>query len=279
MKKSLLFVLITFLYSLVFAEKIIFSASNMTGQAGNSNTTTTLSGNAYILTETMEIHADDVKLSGEDYRMINASGNIKGKNLETNMEFSCSNLEYDRITKIAQLSGDVDFKDIENEVNVKAQMITYNQETEIVIMQIQINLTQKDNVCTSSYAIYNKKNQMLELSGNAQVKQKEDTFRAQQIELNLDTQEISLDGNVKGSVKDSKKSKESEKTDEKTDKKSGEEIDEENQTENSEENEKSSEVENINKKNVESEEKINSNEKSEEEKLNENENSEEKVNS
>ena len=46
---------------------------------------------------------------------------------------------------------------------------------------------------------------MLELSGNAQVKQKEDVFRAQQITLNLDTQSITLSGNVKGSVTESPK--------------------------------------------------------------------------
>ena len=42
------------------------------------------------------------------------------------------------------------------------------------------------------------------MSGNARITQGEDTFRAQQITLNLDTQEISLDGRVKGSVVDEK---------------------------------------------------------------------------
>ena len=54
----------------LWAEKIVFSANRMTGQAGNSNTTTSLSGNAYIKTETMEIQADDVELSGDNYRYI-----------------------------------------------------------------------------------------------------------------------------------------------------------------------------------------------------------------
>ena len=39
---------------------------------------------------------------------------------------------------------------------------------------------------------------------NARITQGEDTFRAQQIALNLDTQEITLDGRVKGSVVDDK---------------------------------------------------------------------------
>ena len=192
----------------LFAEKIIFSANRMTGQAGNSNTTTTLSGNAYIKTESMEIQADDVELSGDNYRYIKASGNITGKNTKSNMDFTCDSLEYDRTTKVAILKGNVKLDDKENEVNAEAQVIEYNQDTEIAILQIQIKLTQKDNVCSGSYAIYYKESQLLELSGNAQVKQKEDIFRAQNISLDMNTQDITLGGNVKGKVTETKEAKE-----------------------------------------------------------------------
>lgn len=210
MKKSILFnlILVFSLFS-VSAEKIIFSANHMTGKAGDSNTTTALTGNAYIKTETMEIQADNIELSGEDYRYIKATGKITGKNLETNMSFTCDNLEYDRTTKVADLKGNVDLEDIDNKVKAKAQIIVYDQNTDIAVMQIQINLTQEDNVCSGSYAVYYKKNQILELSGNAQVKQKDDVFRAQFITLNMDTQDITLGGNVKGTVRDTKPAKKS----------------------------------------------------------------------
>lgn len=204
MKKSIAVLLTIFSLNVLFAEKIVFSANNMTGKSGDSNTTTTLSGNGYIKTETMEIQADLIELSGEDYRYITASGNIKGKNTETNMDFSCDSLEYDRETKVAKLNGNVELIDIDNDVKAKAQIITYDQNADIAVLQVKINLTQKDNVCSGSYAVYYKKDQILELSGNAQIKQKEDTFRAQHISLNMDTQDIVLDGNVKGTVKDSK---------------------------------------------------------------------------
>lgn len=211
--------LICFTASPLFAEKIIFSANRMSGQAGNSNTTTTLSGNAYIKTESMEIQAEDVELSGDNYRYIKASGNISGKNTKSNMDFTCDSLEYDRTTKIAILKGNVKLDDKDNEVKAEAQVIEYNQDTEIAILQIQIKLTQKDNLCSGSYAIYYKTTQLLELSGNAQVKQKEDVFRAQNITLDMNTQDITLGGNVKGKVTEKKEEKE-EKTEaaEKSDK-------------------------------------------------------------
>ena len=217
-KRLFIFFLSLFFISALplFAEKIIFSANKMTGQAGNSNTTTSLSGNAYIKTESMEIQADEVELSGDNYRYIKASGNISGKNLEAHMDFSCDSLEYDRTTKIALLKGNVKLDDKDNEVRAEAQIIEYNQDTEIAVLQIQINLTQKDNVCSGSYAVYYKTKQLLEISGNAQVKQKEDIFRAQNITLDMDTQDITLGGNVKGKVTEKKEEKEETATEEGT---------------------------------------------------------------
>ena len=205
MKKIIpIITLLLFPLTSLFAEKITFSASSMSGQAGNTSTTTSLSGNAYIKTDSMEINADNVELSGDEFRYIKANGHVEGKNLETKMDFSCDSLEYDREEKIAVLKGNVVFKDVENDVEAQAEVIEYNQTTELVILQINVKLTQEDNICTGSYGIYYKNDQLLELSGNAKVQQKDDTFRAQHITLNLDTQEITLGGNVKGSVTDTK---------------------------------------------------------------------------
>lgn len=204
MKKFFCIILFSLSLCLAFAEKIFFSADSMSGQAGNSSSTTILEGEAFVQTDTMKIQADKIELSGENYRVIIATGNVSGQNLETEMEFTCNQLSFDRSTKIAALQGDVSLIDKENDVTASAQIIEYNQATDTAIMQIKINLKQKNNECSGSYAIYLKKQQLLELSGNAQIKQDDDTFRAQHISLNMETQEITLDGNVRGSVKESK---------------------------------------------------------------------------
>ena len=192
------------------AEKITFSADSMTGIVGDKSDSTTLSGEAYVLTDSMEIFADQIGLSGKNFRFIEAQGNIKGKNMESELEFTCEKLKYDRETKIAELSDNVNLKDTKNNVNAKAQIIEYNQNTDTAVMQIEIELTQKNNICSGAYAIYRKNDQLLELSGNSQIKQGEDTFRAQQITLDLNSQEITLDGRVKGSIIDEQKNAEPE---------------------------------------------------------------------
>lgn len=204
-KKILILFAISFIQINLFSENISFSANSMKGTVGNNSDTTELIGDAFVLTETMEIAANSIKMSGKDFRYIEAQGSVKGKNLQSKMEFSCDKLKYDRETKIAELKDNVSLTDTQNDVSAKAQMIEYNQDSEIAIMQIDVELKQKDNTCTGAYAIYRKTDKMLELSGNAQIKQKSDTFRAQEISLNMDTQEISLDGRVKGSITDERK--------------------------------------------------------------------------
>ena len=217
-KIAVLFITTLFIITSSFAETITFSADSMTGQTGNSSSSSTvLDGHAYVKTSSMEISAERIELSGDDYNIITAEGYVTGKNLDSNMEFQCETMEYNRDTKIASLRGNVNLKDPENDVVATAQIIEYNQDTENAVLQIQVNLTQKNNICKGAYAVYQKKAQLLDISGNAEVRQDQDVFRAQQITLNLDTQDITLAGNVKGTVNDSgkksdKKDKDAEQT-------------------------------------------------------------------
>lgn len=192
----------------LYGEEITFSADKMNGSTGENSEYTKLSGNAYIKTESMEIKADEIILSGTDFRFINATGNVSGKSSEGKFDFSSQQMEYDRETEIAVLKGNVSMIDTENEVNASAQIIEYNQKTEVAYMQIDVKLIQKENTCTGANAIYKKKEQTLELSGTPQIIKDKDNFRANEIFMNLETEEIILDGKVRGSVTDTSSEKE-----------------------------------------------------------------------
>ena len=199
-KKFILFYILLLIFSFAAsAEQITFSADSMTGTAGSKNSTTILKGSAKVKTENMEISAETIELSGKNFRRIVASGKVAGKNTESKMDFTCERMQYDRQTKIAVLEQNVELSDTENGVNAKAELIEYDQKKETAIMQIQVNLTQKKNVCTSAYAIYSKNEQTLEMSGNPKIVQ------------NMETQEITLTGRVKGSVSTAESSKPNQK--------------------------------------------------------------------
>ena len=186
-----------FFSTALFAETITFRADRMTGSTKKSGDVTTLQGNAIIKTEDMELSADSIELSGKDFRNIKASGNISGKIISSQMDFTCEDMTYDRTAKVARLQNGVHLVDHQNNVEADADLIDYNQNTEVAVLQIGVSLIQKENHCTAAYALYRKNDQTLTLTGN---KQDENTFRAQEIILNLDTQEITLDGRVRGSV-------------------------------------------------------------------------------
>ncbi|MGL4986403.1 MAG: LptA/OstA family protein [Treponemataceae bacterium] len=201
-KFFLLIVLSTMISSFSFAEKINFSAEQMTGNAGKNSEYTLLTGNAFVTTTQMEIKAQSIEMSGKDFRFIIAKGSVTGRHIEGGFDFVSERITYDRQTKIALLEGNVSMDDQKNEVTAKAQFIEYNEANDVAIMQIGIELINKNSTCTAAFAIYRKKTKMLELSGNPQIVRDDDTFRAQEIIFNIDTEEIIMDGKVHGRVTD-----------------------------------------------------------------------------
>lgn len=86
----------------------------------------------------------------------------------------------------------------------KAQRIEYREQESLALMQVEVELTQEDSVCTCAIALYRKDEKLLEMTGNPQVVRGKDTFRAQEILFNLDTEEITMIGRVQGSVTEKK---------------------------------------------------------------------------
>ena len=184
----------------IHAETIRFKANSLIAKTSENDEYTCLSGNAEVITDDLEINADEIEITGKEFRFITARGKVSGKNLTSNFTFSCETLHYDRTTKIASLKVNVKLDDTENDVQVSAQSIEYNQETDIALMQIGVRLTNKNAVCTSALALYNKKQQTVTLSGSPKIERDQDIFQAQEIFLDLDTEEIRLDGKIRGSI-------------------------------------------------------------------------------
>ena len=194
------FFLGAFFAASAFADSITFKASKMTGNAGETRQNTVLSGSAWVKTSDMEIYADKITLSGKDYEKVIAEGNIRGEDTKSGFSFSCGRLTFNRDTGIARLQDNVDLNDRKNGVKATAGIIEYDRATETAVLQINIRLEQKNSVCTSAIAVYRKNEQTLEMNGNPVVVRGKDTFRAQTIFFDLDTQEITLDGRVSGTV-------------------------------------------------------------------------------
>ena len=185
--------------------KITFSADKLQGSGGKGQTSTSLTGNAKVSVDSLNIYGERIELYGKDYRYIKASGSVTGEDAEKGFTFSAASLSYDRETEVAEFMGQAKVEDTKNKVETAAERIEYNQKNEIILLQMAVKLKSKDIDCDSLFAVYNRNTSMLELTGKPTVKKGKDEFKAARISVNLDTEDIKLEGKVSGSVTEEKK--------------------------------------------------------------------------
>ena len=207
-------------------SKIKFSASSMQGSIKEGQNSTSLTGNAVVMVDTMEIKADRIEIYGKDYRYLKATGAVTGEDKEKGFSFSSNFMQYDRDKEIATFFGKTELNDTKNDVKITSEHIEYNQKAETMLMQFDVKILRKEITCTSMFAMYNRKSSALNLTGRPVVTKSKDTFQAAKIAVNLDTEDISLEGRVSGNVVEERQTQE-----EKTQEKATEEKKEANKTE------------------------------------------------
>jgi len=185
------------------AGKFPFSADTLDADLAKGRERIILKGNARISPEDTAIRADEVEIYGKDYEYAICRGNVHAVNTKKGIELQADELFYDNKTKVMRVKGNAVMYDFENEMVLKAGFIEDRDKEKLTIMQIQVRILKKDLVCRSEFARYKREEDMLELSGMPFVSRKGDEYRAARIRINLDTEEITLEGNVKGEITES----------------------------------------------------------------------------
>ena len=183
------------------ADTFSFKADRMSGGKATGKEITTLSGNAEVQSDKLLLMADKIEIHGDDNRFIDCTGNVRGLEEEKNILFLTDRLRYDRTIKIARLEGNSTLEDRKNEIVAKGRFIEYDDEEETAVMQISVRLFKDNLVCRSEYAVYHRKEKTLVLSGFPVVYKKDDVFRAERIKVDLNTDDVIMEGDVKGSIK------------------------------------------------------------------------------
>jgi lipopolysaccharide export system protein LptA len=187
----------TFLYADVFT----FKADHMSGSRASGKEMLVLVGNAEVHSDTILLRAARIEIQGKDNEFIDCSGTVWGFEEEKNIIFQSDRLRYDRKLKIARLEGNATLEDRQNEVVAKGRFIEYNDKSEIAVFQVAVRLFKENIVCRSEYAVYRRTEKLLDLSGFPVVFKKKDEFRAERIRVDLDTEDVTMEGTVSGSVK------------------------------------------------------------------------------
>lgn len=190
------------------ADTFTFKADRMSGGRAAGKEITMLTGNAEVRSDNLVLKANRIELQGEDNQFIDCSGDVWGIEEEKNILFQTDRLRYDRKLKIARLEGNSTLEDKENEIVAKGRFIEYDDQNEITVFQISVRLFKDEMVCRSEYAVYRRKAKLLDLSGFPVVFKKSDEFRADRIRVDLDTDDVTMEGSVSGSIKEKEKEKE-----------------------------------------------------------------------
>ena len=143
-----------FCSALCFCDKISFSADFMKGSASAKNDKTILERNAHIKTESFDIYAYRIELEGTNYRYVTATGSVRGKSINSGLDFSCDKLFFDRKTNLVYFEGKVAVRDDANNVDATSQLMEYDMNTEIATLQVNVKLNQNQSRGTSSLAVY-----------------------------------------------------------------------------------------------------------------------------
>jgi lipopolysaccharide export system protein LptA len=186
-------------------QTFTYSGDSMSTVLAEGNQQALLSGHARVDTEDLSITADQILLFGKDFVYAQASGNVHVIDTKRGLDLRSQNLFYDRDNKISRVTGDAVMADVKNEMVVKGGFIEDRDTEKLTIVQIGVRILKKDLVCRAEFAKYWRDKKLVELSGMPWVSRRDDIYQAARITINLDTEEIGLEGNVQGTIQSEKK--------------------------------------------------------------------------
>lgn len=189
---------------LAAADKFTFMADRTDAVMAQGRERTILSGNARVVTGDTEIEAARIELYGSDFRFLVCSGGILVKDSRQGFLLRCENLFFDRELEMARVQGYSEMLDQKNNLVVKSSYLENWGQENLAIIQIGVRILKEDEsgvmICRAEYARYDRDAEILELSGMPHVSWKGDDYNAVRIRINLDTDEIILEGRVSGTI-------------------------------------------------------------------------------
>lgn len=183
------------------ADTIDFEADSVSSVLAKGKEKTILAGNARLRMDSADIKADRIEILGSDSQYAFCSGTVSMIDKSKGLYIQTESLDYDRKKELSRMQGPTILEDKKNRVVIKGSFLENDGKAEVAVIQIGVRILKDDMVCRSEYALYRRKDKKLELTGLPVVVKGSDEYRAARITIDLDTDEIVLDGSVSGSVK------------------------------------------------------------------------------
>ena len=185
-------------------DSITFSGGTSSVSLKEEKRSVNLTGGAHVTVGTLSIRADSIMIEGDDYEEITCRGGILITDEEKGLTIRTSELYYDRMSERLLISSWCELNDTGNELAASASALYYDMDAEILELSMRVNLAKNTSSGMLSAAcenmIYDRNEESLILSGSADVKWKDDTYKASVIAIDLENEQIRLEGQIGGQV-------------------------------------------------------------------------------
>ncbi|HZJ88210.1 MAG TPA: hypothetical protein VFC80_03550 [Sphaerochaeta sp.] len=206
MKRTLLLLLLLLIGTLLFSSPITFHGGRTTVIGESGSELITLTEGASIAFDAITLNAEEITLSGEEYRSVVGVGEVSLIDTESDLSVFSASLFYDRITQELDIIGFVQVDDRTNGVQLSAFRLYYNLDSEMLEAEASVLLLRHTDVgvmvCQSEQLIFDRKKQELILRGKPTVEWDGNRYAAEYIRVNLATEEITMRGAITGVIGD-----------------------------------------------------------------------------
>jgi lipopolysaccharide export system protein LptA len=200
----LLILLILFILSSASGDDITFEGGNTSIRTQAGRQVITLSQGAHIQSGSIILKADTITLYGDGFRYASCLGGLSLVDEERNLKLKANRLLYDRETEEILIEGYVELDDPVNELIARGFGLEYMIGEQKITLNAEVTLEKHTSsgamVCKADVMDFDRNAMSLLLSGRASVDWAGDRYEAQQIVIDLEREEITAEGSIRGVI-------------------------------------------------------------------------------
>ncbi|HQB55014.1 MAG TPA: hypothetical protein PK909_05995 [Sphaerochaeta sp.] len=200
----LLILLILFILSSASGDDITFEGGNTSIRTQAGRQVITLSQGAHIQSGSIILKADTITLYGDGFRYVSCLGGLSLVDEERNLKLKANRLLYDRETEEILIEGYVELDDPVNELIARGFGLEYMIGEQKITLNAEVTLEKHTSsgamVCKADVMDFDRNAMSLLLSGRASVDWAGDRYEAQQIVIDLEREEITAEGSIRGVI-------------------------------------------------------------------------------
>ncbi|MDT4761871.1 hypothetical protein [Sphaerochaeta sp. PS] len=188
----------------LFSEDISFKGGSTRMKMQQGSEAITLENNAEVQVGSLVLRSTTIELYGKDFRYVQCNGNVSLTDEARGISLITSSLFFDRTEETIMIDSWVELEDTTNQVIASAGRMEFSLQEGIIILQVQARLLKSTDdgamVCRADFMTFNRDKEMLDLKGRATIDWKPDAYGAESITVNLKTDEIRMEGSIKGTI-------------------------------------------------------------------------------